>query len=113
MATATLIDGKRYAARLRAALAAQVARLKAERGMTPGLAVTLVGDDPASQIYVRNKGVQAREAGMHSFEHRLPATTTQAELLARIAELNEDPAVNGTTGRCRPSRDPAWTILRG
>ena len=95
MVTATLIDGKRYAARLRAALAAQVARLKAQHGMTPGLAVALVGDDPASQIYVRNKGLQAREAGMHSFEHRLPATATQAELLARIAELNEDPAVNG------------------
>ena len=95
MVIATLIDGKRYAARLRAALAAQVARLKAQHGMTPGLAVALVGDDPASQIYVRNKGLQAREAGMNSFEHRLPATATQAELLARIAELNEDPAVNG------------------
>ena len=95
MVTATLIDGKRYAARLRAALAAQVAQLKTAHGFIPGLAVVLVGDDPASQIYVRNKGLQAREAGMNSFEHRLPATATQAELLARIAALNEDAAVNG------------------
>jgi len=95
MATATIIDGKRYAARLRAAIAAQIAQLKAEHGITPGLAVVLVGDDPASQIYVRNKGLQAREAGMNSFEHRLPATATQAELLARIAALNEDSTVNG------------------
>ena len=95
MATATIIDGKQFAARLRVGIAAQVARLKAERGVTPGLAVVLVGEDPASQIYVRNKGLQAREAGMNSFEHRLPATTSQAELLARIAELNQDPTVNG------------------
>lgn len=95
MATATIIDGKQFAARLRAGLAMCVARLKAEHGLTPGLAVVLVGEDPASQIYVRNKGLQAREAGMNSFEHRLPATATQAELLARIAELNRDPAVNG------------------
>lgn len=95
MATATIIDGKRYAARLRAAIAAQIAQLKADHGLTPGLAVVLVGDDPASQIYVRNKGLQAREVGMNSFEYRLPATATQAELLARIAELNQEPAVNG------------------
>ena len=95
MATATIIDGKQFAARLRAGIAAQVAQLKAEHGVTPGLAVVLVGEDPASQIYVRNKGLQAREAGMNSFEHRLPATATQAELLARIAELNRDPTVNG------------------
>ena len=95
MPTATIIDGKRYAARLRAAIAAQIAQLKADHGLTPGLAVVLVGDDPASQIYVRNKGLQAREVGMNSFEYRLPATATQAELLARIAELNQEPAVNG------------------
>ena len=95
MATATLIDGKQFAARLRAGIAAQVAQLKAKHGVTPGLAVVLVGEDPASQIYVRNKGLQAREAGMNSFEHRLPAIATQGELLARIAELNRDPAVNG------------------
>ena len=95
MATATIIDGKRFAARLRASIAAHAAQLKAAHGLTPGLAVVLVGEDPASQIYVRNKGLQAREAGMNSFEHRLPATATQTELLARIAELNQDPAVNG------------------
>ena len=95
MTMATIIDGKRYATRLRAAIAAQIAQLKADHGLMPGLAVALVGDDPASQIYVRNKGLQAREAGMNSFEYRLPVTTTQTELLARIAELNQDPAVNG------------------
>ncbi len=95
MTTATIIDGKNFAARLRASIAGHTAQLKAAHGFTPGLAVVLVGDDPASQIYVRNKGLQAREVGMNSFEHRLPATTTQAELLARIADLNQDPAVNG------------------
>ncbi len=95
MATATIIDGKQFAARLRAGIAARIAQLKAEHGLTPGLAVVLVGEDPASQIYVRNKGRQAREVGMNSFEHRLPATAPQTELLARIARLNQDPAVNG------------------
>ncbi|MFZ1642545.1 MAG: bifunctional methylenetetrahydrofolate dehydrogenase/methenyltetrahydrofolate cyclohydrolase FolD [Candidatus Contendobacter sp.] len=95
MATATIIDGKQFAARLRAGIAAHVAQLKAEHDITPGLAVVLVGEDPASQIYVRNKGLQAREAGINSFEHHLRTTTTQAELLARIAELNQNPAVNG------------------
>ena len=95
MATATIIDGKQFAARLRASIATQVTQLKADHGITPGLAVVLVGQDPASQIYVRNKGLQAREVGMNSFEHRLPATATQTELLARIAELNRNPAVNG------------------
>jgi len=95
MATATIIDGKQFAARLRAGIAAQVTRLKADHDLTPGLAVVLVGEDPASQIYVRNKGLQAREAGMNSFEYRLPATATQTELLARIAELNQESAVNG------------------
>lgn len=95
MATATLIDGKNFAARLRTSIAAHVARLKTDYGMTPGLAVVLAGEDPASQIYVRNKGLQAREAGMNSFECRLPATVTQAELLNKIAELNRDPAING------------------
>ena len=95
MTTATIIDGKHYATQLRAAIATQTARLNADHGLTPGLAVVLVGEDPASQIYVRNKGLQAREAGMNSFEHRLPATATQAELLARIAALNEDSTVNG------------------
>lgn len=95
MAKATIIDGKHFATRLRASIAAQVARLKTDHDLTPGLTVVLVGEDPASQIYVRNKGLQARDAGMNSFEHRLPADTSQTELLARIVELNQDPAVNG------------------
>lgn len=95
MATAAIIDGKQFAARLRAGIAARVAWLKQEQALTPGLAVVLVGEDPASQIYVRNKGLQAREVGMNSYDHRLPATVTQAELLAQIAELNRDPAVHG------------------
>lgn len=89
------IDGKAFAASLRARLAAQVAELQAARGVTPGLAVVLVGDDPASHVYVRNKGRQCREAGMASFEHRLPQEVPQAELLALIARLNADPAVHG------------------
>ena len=95
MAKAAIIDGKQFAAQLRAGLAARVAQIKARHGLTPGLAVVLVGEDPASRIYVRNKGLQAREAGMNSFEYRLPATAIQAELLERIAQLNQDPAVNG------------------
>jgi methylenetetrahydrofolate dehydrogenase (NADP+)/methenyltetrahydrofolate cyclohydrolase len=72
-----------------------VAGLKSTRGITPGLAVVLVGEDPASQVYVRNKGIQTHEAGMNSFEHKLPATATQAELLALVAQLNGDPTVHG------------------
>jgi methylenetetrahydrofolate dehydrogenase (NADP+)/methenyltetrahydrofolate cyclohydrolase len=93
--TASIIDGKAFAARLRAQVASHVARLKATQGITPGLAVVLVGEDPASQVYVRNKGVQTHEAGMNSFEHKLPATTSEAELLALVARLNADPAVHG------------------
>jgi len=95
MTTATLIDGKQFAARLRAAIAVQVAELKKAHNLTPGLAVVLVGDDPASQVYVRNKGIQAQEAGMNSFDHRLPVTVTPAELLDRINQLNQDPSVHG------------------
>ena len=95
MATATIIDGKSFAARLRTGITAQITQLKADHGITPGLAVVLVGEDPASQIYVRNKGRQARETGMNSFEQRLPETASQTELLACIAGLNQDPAVNG------------------
>lgn len=93
--TAQMIDGKAFAARLRGEVAAAVAGVKAAHGLTPGLAVVLVGEDPASQIYVRNKGRQAQEAGMNSFEQRLPVTASQAELLACIAGLNQDPAING------------------
>lgn len=92
--TAHIIDGKAFAATLRTRLATEVAAMAA-RGITPGLAVVLVGEDPASQVYVRSKGRMTREIGMASFEHRLPAATSQAELLALIARLNEDAAVNG------------------
>ena len=92
---AEIIDGKAFAAGLRARIGQEVARLREERGLVPGLAVVLVGEDPASQVYVRSKGAQTREAGMHSEEHRLPAETTAAELLALVGRLNADPAVHG------------------
>jgi methylenetetrahydrofolate dehydrogenase (NADP+)/methenyltetrahydrofolate cyclohydrolase len=90
-----IIDGKSFAERLRVDIALRAAKLKAARGITPGLAVVLVGDDPASDVYVRSKGKATREAGMNSYEFRLPASTTQAELLAKIAALNADPQVHG------------------
>jgi len=95
MSEAKIIDGKAFAAGLRERVAAAAAELKARHGLTPGLAVVLVGDDPASQVYVRNKGAQTTEAGMASFEHKLSAATGQAELLALVAKLNADPAVHG------------------
>lgn len=90
-----IIDGKAFAAGLRVRIAEAVARLKERHGLTPGLAVVLVGEDPASQVYVRSKGKQTAEAGMNSFEHKLPAETSQDELLALIEKLNGDPAVHG------------------
>ena len=95
MAEAQLIDGKVYAERVRADVAVQVAELKAKHSIQPGLAVVLVGDDPASQIYVRSKGEQSLAAGMHSVTHRLPDSTTQAELERLVAELNVDPLIHG------------------
>ncbi|THD66896.1 bifunctional methylenetetrahydrofolate dehydrogenase/methenyltetrahydrofolate cyclohydrolase FolD [Phenylobacterium sp.] len=92
---AKLIDGKVYAERLRAEVTAQVAELKASQGLQPGLAVVLVGDDPASQIYVRSKGEHSLAAGMHSVTHRLPQDTSQEQLLALVAELNSDPLIHG------------------
>jgi len=92
---AAVIDGKAFAASLRARIATAVADLKSKHGLTPGLAVVLVGEDPASQVYVRSKGKQTVEAGMNSFEHKLSADTDQATLLAKVAELNADPAVHG------------------
>ena len=93
--TATIIDGKVFAAGLRARIGSEVARLKQEAAFTPGLAVVLVGEDPASQVYVRSKHKATVEAGMTSFEHRLPAETGQETLLRLIAQLNADAAVNG------------------
>lgn len=93
--TATLIDGKAIAAALRAEMAARVADLTAKGQRPPGLAVVLVGEDPASQVYVASKAKQTVEIGMRSFEHKLPAETPETELLALIARLNADPAVDG------------------
>ncbi|MFN8972103.1 MAG: bifunctional methylenetetrahydrofolate dehydrogenase/methenyltetrahydrofolate cyclohydrolase FolD [Alphaproteobacteria bacterium] len=93
--TATIIDGKARAAKLRQEVAAGVAVLRTARGITPGIAVILVGDDPASQVYVRNKNNACKEAGINSFEIVKPATITQAELLSEIKRLNVDARVHG------------------
>lgn len=93
--TSALIDGKAFASAVRARVTDHVVGLKPDHGITPGLAVVLVGEDPASEVYVRNKGIQTREAGMASWEHKLPAETAQAELLALVGKLNADPAVHG------------------
>ena len=93
--TAHLIDGKAFAADVRARVAENVSRLKADHDITPGLAVVLVGEDPASQVYVRSKGKQTVEVGMNSYEHKLDADTPEDTLLALIDTLNNDPAVHG------------------
>ena len=95
MAAATIIDGRALAAALRERVAGAVATLKEQHGLTPGLAVVLVGEDPASQVYVRNKAKQTVEAGMKSFQHKLDAATSEADLLALVEQLNDDPAVHG------------------
>ncbi|MGF9756245.1 bifunctional methylenetetrahydrofolate dehydrogenase/methenyltetrahydrofolate cyclohydrolase FolD [Microvirga sp. 0TCS3.31] len=92
--SATIIDGKAYAEGLRGRIAGAVKVLN-EQGVTPGLAVVIVGEDPASQLYVKNKARQTVEVGMRSFEHVLPASTSEAELLDLVARLNADPAVDG------------------
>ena len=93
--TATILDGKAFAEGLRARIAAAVARLQVDHGLVPGLAVVLVGDNPASDVYVRSKGRATRAAGMISQEYRLPEGTAQDELVALVARLNADPAVHG------------------
>jgi methylenetetrahydrofolate dehydrogenase (NADP+)/methenyltetrahydrofolate cyclohydrolase len=95
MTDAKLIDGKAYALRLRERVAKGVRELLAAKGLRPGLATVLVGDDPASQVYVKSKGRAAAELGMASFDHRLPADTSETELLALIASLNIDPTIHG------------------
>jgi methylenetetrahydrofolate dehydrogenase (NADP+)/methenyltetrahydrofolate cyclohydrolase len=95
MSGATIIDGKAIAARLREDVAAAVARLGREHGLTPGLAVVLVGEDPASEVYVRNKGRETRAAGMASFEIKVPATTSESALLEIVGELNRRADVDG------------------
>jgi len=93
--TAQIIDGKAFAAKLRGRIGAQVAALKAEHGIAPGLAVVLVGEDPASQVYVRSKGKQTREAGMEAFDFHLPASAGHDEVMARVNTLNADDRVHG------------------
>ena len=92
---AQIIDGKAFAAGLRERVGTVVAQLKAEHGLVPGLAVVLVGENPASEVYVRNKAKQTVEVGMASFKHDLPVETSQAELLELVGRLNADPAVHG------------------
>ncbi|GLK85117.1 bifunctional methylenetetrahydrofolate dehydrogenase/methenyltetrahydrofolate cyclohydrolase FolD [Ancylobacter defluvii] len=95
MVETRIIDGKGFAEELRKRIAGEVADFRAATGVTPGLAVVLVGEDPASAVYVRNKGKQTLEAGMASIEHKLPETVAEAELLALVNALNTDPAVHG------------------
>jgi methylenetetrahydrofolate dehydrogenase (NADP+) / methenyltetrahydrofolate cyclohydrolase len=91
----TVIDGKAIAAQVRAQVAADVKALEAGHGLKPGLAVVLVGEDPASKVYVKNKGQQTLEAGMHSVEHKLPAETSEADILQLVDSLNRDPQIHG------------------
>jgi len=93
--TATIIDGKAFAAQVRGQVAQHVTRLKDDHGITPGLAVVLVGADPASEVYVKSKGKMTKEVGMKSVEHRLADTTSEAELLALIDTLNNDDTIHG------------------
>lgn len=92
---ARIIDGKSYAEGLRKRIALAVADLKTKQGIVPGLAVVLVGEDPASKVYVTNKAKQTVEVGMHSVEHKLPATTSEADLLALVEQLNNDSLIHG------------------
>ncbi|MDR3470835.1 MAG: bifunctional methylenetetrahydrofolate dehydrogenase/methenyltetrahydrofolate cyclohydrolase FolD [Devosia sp.] len=93
--TARLIDGKAFAEGLRGRIAGHVERLKREHGITPGLAVVIVGEDPGSQVYVRNKAKQTVEVGMHSEKYELPDTVPEADLLALVRRLNDDPGIHG------------------
>ena len=99
---ATLIDGKRIAAELRSAIAAQVRTLQHERAVTPGLAVVLVGEHAASQVYVRNKSRLAQDAGMNSFVHRLPSDTSLESLLALVVKLNVEEINNRVAASANP-----------
>jgi methylenetetrahydrofolate dehydrogenase (NADP+) / methenyltetrahydrofolate cyclohydrolase len=93
--TARIIDGKTISADLRGRVTDTVHRLRRDRGIVPGIAVVLVGENPASQVYVRNKSKAVAEAGMHAFDRKLPASASEAELLDVVAELNADKSVNG------------------
>ena len=112
MAQAKIIDGKAFAAGLRGRVAGAVAQLQADHGLTPGLAVVLVGEDPASQVYTRNKAKQTAEAGMNSFKHDLAMDTGQAELLALVEQLNRDDRVHGILVQLPlPSQIDSGTVL--
>ncbi|WP_293448076.1 bifunctional methylenetetrahydrofolate dehydrogenase/methenyltetrahydrofolate cyclohydrolase FolD [Planktotalea sp.] len=93
--SAQIIDGKAFAAKVRGQVAEHVTRLKEQHGITPGLAVVLVGEDPASQVYVRSKGKMTAEVGMKSVEHKLEVETAEADLLALIDQLNKDESIHG------------------
>lgn len=120
-AQARIIDGKAAAAALRAEIGQEIAAIKAARGLVPGLHVVLVGDDPASRVYVNSKEKLAAEIGMNSAVHRMPAQTSEAELLAKLTELNADDAIDGIlvqlplpkhidTGRIIDAIDPAKDV---
>src|SRR5438046_3923412 len=98
--SATIIDGKAYAAKLRARIAEETARMKSAFGIVPGLATVLVGNDPASEIYVRNKGRVAEAIGYKSIHYSLPADASEAEVIARVRALNEGGSVRGGLGKC-------------
>lgn len=110
---AKIIDGKAYAEGLRGRIAGHVERLQRDHGITPGLAVVIVGEDPASKVYVANKAKQTGEVGMHSEKYELPATASEAEVLALVEKLNADPAIHGILVQLPlpPQVDPNKVIL--
>ena len=110
---ATIIDGKAYAEGLRGRIAEHVARLQRDHGLTPGLAVVIVGEDPASQVYVASKAKQTVEVGMHSEKYELPASASEGEVLALVEKLNADPAIHGILVQMPlpPQIDPNKVIL--
>lgn len=109
--SANIIDGKAFAAELRSKIAAEVSAIKSTHNITPGLAVVLVGEDPASHVYVRNKGKMTVEAGMNSYDHRLPADASREQILAKVEELNADPRVNGILVQLPLPRKEDETII--
>lgn len=110
--SATLIDGKAFAERTRERIARDVTRLRAEKGVVPGLAVVLVGDDPASRVYVASKERQAKEAGFHSVTYRLSGDVSEAEVLKTIADLNADPAIHGILVQLPlPAGIDSWKVI--
>ena len=101
--SANIIDGKEVARKLRERISSAVKKIEQEYNKIPGLAVVLVGNDPASEVYVRNKGIQTKEVGMTSYEFKLPEDTPEKELLEKVEELNNDPNINGCLLYTSPS----------